>query len=131
MNINLNPISVSVSFSLIDLLGPFIFTLSKIKERTSNNTSCLIWPGLMSFWLVYTGEVRCLRSRMPFPGNRIFPKNLGNFPSRAFGNILCPVPTQYQHLGLPASRSRWRLGNIREFPNTSGMKIIIFYKQFW
>ena len=34
-----------------DLLGPFIFTLRKIIERTSNNTSCLIRLGLTSFGL--------------------------------------------------------------------------------
>ena len=49
-------------------------------------------------------------------------KNLGNFPSRAFGNILFPVPTQYRHSGLAVSRSRLRSGNIWEFPNASRIK---------
>ena len=50
-------------------------------------------------------------------------KNLGNFLTRAFGNIIFLVPTQYWHSELAASRTRFRSGNIREIPNTSRMKI--------
>ena len=76
---------------------------------------------------------RGLCSQMPFPGNWIFPekireispKNLGNFPSRALGNILFPpVPTQYWHSGLASSR----LVSGREFLNASRMKKKINFK---
>ena len=48
-------------------------------------------------------------------------KNLGNFPSRAFGNILFPVPLQYRHSGL-ASSSRETFGNSQMLPK---LKLII------
>ena len=33
------------------------------------------------------------------PGTGFFSKNLGNFPFRAFGKRMFPVPTQYRHTG--------------------------------
>ena len=54
-----------------------------------------------------------------FPETGYFPKNPGNFPSRAFGNILFPVPTQNWHSGLAVSQSCLRsetFGNSRMFP---------------
>ena len=64
---------------------------------------------------------------MAFPGNRKFP---GNFPSRAYGNILFPVPTQYRHWGLPYSWSRLRLGNIREFRTLQKLEVINLISAF-
>ena len=53
-----------------------------------------------------------LRSRMPFPGNRIFPqKNPGSFPSRAFWKILFPVPSQSRLSPVSVPKMK------REFPN--------------
>ena len=46
-----------------------------------------------------------------------FSQKTGNFPSRAFGNILLPVPTQYRHSEMAVPQSRLRSGNIWEFPN--------------
>ena len=57
-----------------------------------------------------------------FLGTGFFPKNLGNFLSRAFGNILFPVPTQYQHSGLASSHL---VVGQETFQSTSKLKLII------
>ena len=47
---------------------------------------------------------RGLRPEYHFPEPDFSHKNLGKVASRAFGNILFPVPTQSLHLGLAFSR---------------------------
>ena len=45
-------------------------------------------------------------------------KNLGNFPSQAFGNILFPVPSQSRHSKLAISRRPVSVPKMKqEFPN--------------
>ena len=97
--------------------------------------------GILTFWLIairleigiyhlsfQAGPKLDGDQRSAFPNAitrepHISQKFLGNSRSRAFGNILFPVSTQYQHSGLAVSRSCLGLGIIREFPNASRMKI--------
>ena len=58
---------------------------------------------------------RGLRSRMPFPGNQIFPPKIWKISRLEHSG------TYSSHSGLAASQSCFRSGNIREFPNASRM----------
>ena len=59
-------------------------------------------------------------------------KNLGNFPSQAFGNILFPVLSQSLHLGLDSSlpvsvpKMKWEFPNLK-FRENSGKIPDIWY----
>ena len=79
----------------------FVLNLLAISRKLCNCWSAIyLWRqtyNVIIFWCCKT--IHCehvLEVCVPechFPGTRFLPKNLGNFPSRAFRNILFPVPT--------------------------------------